>query len=149
MEERDDKKLLNINVGAAPTSTSTSSNINPVVRAIILCLMAFSLIGVFSYVAYRSNDSNRNTQQYDKKRDDSIQKSYDGQLKSKDDSLRRLDIKIQQYELVIDSLRERYRENIVKIESIKTKHNEKAKLIDTLSDDGLIRFFTDRYGQKK
>ena len=149
MEERDDKKLLNINVGAAPTSTSTSSNINPVVRAIILCLMAFSLIGVFSYVAYRSNDSNRNTQQYDKKRDDSIQKSYDGQLKSKDDSLRRLDIKIQQYELVIDSLRERYRENIVKIESIKTKHNEKAKHIDTLSDDGLIRFFTDRYGQKK
>ena len=149
MEERDDKKLLNINVGAAPTSTSTSSNINPVVRAIILCLMAFSLIGVFSYVAYRSNDSNRNTQQYDKKRDDSIQKSYDGQLKSKDDSLRRLDIKIQQYELVIDSLRERYRENIVKIESIKTKHNEKAKHIGTLSDDGLIRFFTDRYGQKK
>jgi len=138
MEERDDLKSLNINVGAASGGNKKLLLIAAFVVAIIMC--------AFLFYGHRKQNS---TQQYNKKRDDSVQKSYDGQLKNKDDSLRRLDIKIQQYELVIDSLRERYRENIVKIESIKTKHNEKAKLIDTLSDDGLIRFFMDRYGQKK
>lgn len=138
MEERDDLKSLNINVDAASGGNKKLLLIAAFVVAIIMC--------AFLFYGHRKQNS---IQQYDKRRDDSIQKSYDGQLKSKDDSLRRLDIKIQQYELVIDSLRERYRENIVKIESIKTKHNEKAKLIDTLSDDGLIRFFTDRYGEKK
>jgi hypothetical protein len=138
MEERDDLKSLNINVSAPPGG---GKKIGQAV-SIAICILVF----VASFYLGRKQNV---FQQYDKKRDDSIQKSYDGQLKSKDDSLRRLDIKIQQYELVIDSLRERYKANIVKIESIKTKHNEKAKLIDTLSDDGLIRFFTDRYGQKK
>lgn len=139
MEERDDLKSLNINVGAP---SGGNKKFLLIIAAIAIGIIMFA----FLFYGHRKQKS---TQQYDKKRDDSIQKSYDGQLKSKDDSLRRLDIKIQQYELVIDSLRERYKENIVKIESIKIKHNEKAKLIDTLSDDGLIRFFTDRYGQKK
>ena len=139
MEERDDLKSLNINVGAP----SAGGN-----KKFLLIIAAIAIGIIMSAFLFYGHRKQKSIQQYER-RDDSIQKSYDGQLKKKDDSLRRLDIKIQQYELVIDSLRERYRENIVKIESIKTKHNEKAKLIDTLSDDGLIRFFTDRYGQKK
>jgi len=138
MEERDDLKSLNINVGAP---SGGNKKLLLIIAAVVVAIMC-----AYLFYGHRKQNS---TQQYNKKRDDSVQKSYDGQLKNKDDSLRRLDIKIQQYELVIDSLRERKKENIVKIESIKTKHNEKAKLIDTLSDDGLIRFFMDRYGQKK
>lgn len=140
MEERDDKKSLNINVGAPAAGGDKLGKI-------FFLILSILIIVCILYLYWPGR--NKTAQQYDKRRDDSIQKSYDGLIKNKDDSLRRLDIKIQQYELVIDSLRERYKENIVKIELIKTKHNEKAKHIDTLSDDGLIRFFTDRYGQKK
>jgi hypothetical protein len=136
-----EEKSVNVNV-AAP-SAGGSSNWKAIVFSFVL-LLAFCIC----YFCLRKVSMPQG-QQYDKKREDSIQRSYDQQLSLKDDSLRRLDIRIEQYQLVIDSLRERYKVNLVKIQEVKNKHDEKAKHIDTLSDDGLIRFFTDRYGEKK
>lgn len=135
-----EEKSVNVNVAAPSTGGSSKKAIVfSFVLLLTFCICYFCLRKV----------TMPQGQQYNKKREDSIQRSYDQQLRAKDDSLSRLDIRIEQYQLVIDSLRERYKANLVKIEEIKNKHDEKAKHIDTLSDDGLIRFFTERYGEKK
>lgn len=145
-----EEKSVNVNVSANAPSGGDDRNKRGISLYVIIFVFVASLSFCLMNIAQKHFFSNNSgAQQYNKKIDDSIQKHYDAELVVKDDSIKYYHDKIARYEMIIDSLGKRYNENQKKIESLKYTHNEKAKHIDTLSDDQLVLFFTSRYGQKK